>query len=190
MATIVATLSTTNETWHMILKEDKACNQQVLAVTTRQQQYEREKEEAMQLTKQMTSRATSTSMGDLFDFAGNIFIGEGKAKKSKQARRKLKRENRKSTEMKNEDTNCSKEELIRLQKSDPTLDKIGEMVSQGHGTAKSMMGYCIDISNLIWKKRQRVYYSLSCQSNTGGRMGVSTSLFCVVMQHDTPRQCR
>ena len=70
----------------IIIKEDKAYNQQVLAVTTRQQQCEREKEEAIQLTREMTSKATPTLMGDLFDFADDIFIGEGKAKKSRQAR--------------------------------------------------------------------------------------------------------
>ena len=110
----------------------------MLAVTSRQQQCEREKEEAIQLTKEMTSKATPTLMGDLFDFADDIFIGEGKAKKCRQARRKLKREYWSSIKIKNEDNNYSKdgkgkEELMRWQKSDPTLNKIRAMVSQGRG---------------------------------------------------------
>ena len=122
----------------MIIREDKVHNHQVLAVTTRHQQYEKEKEEAIQLTKEMTSQATTTSIGDLFDFADDIYIGDGKARKSRQARRQLKREYKKETEGKNEGSSWNKEakgkeDLIRWQKADPTLDKIRAMVIQERG---------------------------------------------------------
>ena len=86
----------------------------------------------------MTSQATTTSIGDLFDFADDIYIGDGKARKSRQARRQLKREYKKETVEKNEDSSWSKdakgkEELKRWQKADPTLDKVRAMVVKGRG---------------------------------------------------------
>ena len=76
----------------MIIKEDQKHTQQVLAVTTRQQKRDKEKEEAIQLTKEMTSKATPTSIGDLFDFEEDVFVGKGKAKKSRRERKRLKKQ--------------------------------------------------------------------------------------------------
>ena len=117
---------------------EKPKKNQVLAVMTQHQQYEKEKEEAITLTKEMTSQATTTLIGDLFDFADDVYIGDGKARKSRKARRQLKREYKKGTEGKNEDSSWikeakGKEELIGWQTADPTLDKIRAMVVQDRG---------------------------------------------------------
>lgn len=92
----------------MIMKEDEVHNHQVLAVRSRHQQYEKEKEEAIQLMKVMTPQATPTSIGDAFNFADDIYIGDGKARKSRYERRQLKRECERETEEKNEDNRCKR----------------------------------------------------------------------------------
>ena len=120
----------------MIIKEDQKHTQQVLAVTIQQQERDKEKEEAIQLPKEMTSKATPKSIGDLFDFEEDIFVGKGKAKKSRRERKRLKKQHKMEGELKNEDliwNGDGKAELIRWQKTDATLAKIRALAAQGRG---------------------------------------------------------
>ena len=129
----------------MIIKEDQKHTQQVLAVTTRQQERDKEKEEAIQLTKEMTSKATPKSIGDLFDFEEDVFVGKGKAKKSRRERKKLKKQHKMEVELKNEDLiwngdGKGKAELIRWQKTDTTLAKIRALATQRRGGYEEIDG--------------------------------------------------
>ena len=122
----------------MIIKEDQKHTQQVLAVTKRQQKGDKENEEAIQSTMEMTSKATPTSIGDLFDFEEDVFVGKGKAEKSRRETKKLKKQHKMEVELKNEDLiwngdGKGKAELIRWQKADATLAKIRTLATQGSG---------------------------------------------------------
>ena len=121
----------------LVLKEDQKRKGSALAVMTRKQRSEKEKEEAINLVKEMVSEAKPKQLVDIFNFEDEIFTGEGKVRKTRGQKKLLKKQ------WKNKEPNSSvdgdmnsidsggKEKLQKLQKTDSSLVKIREMVTEG-----------------------------------------------------------
>ena len=121
----------------LVLKEDQKRKGSALAVMTRKQRSEKEKEEAINLVKEMVSEAKPKQLVDIFNFEDEVSTGEGKVRKTRGQKKLLKKQ------WKNKEPNSSvdgdmnsidsggKEKLQKLQKTDSSLVKIREMVTEG-----------------------------------------------------------
>ena len=73
----------------MIMKEDEKRTRFTFAVLTRKQRFKKEKEEAIDLVKEMVSEVKPKQPGGIFSFEDDAFVGEGKHRKWRRQKKVL-----------------------------------------------------------------------------------------------------